>query len=157
MERIEEIIAQHGIRVKELNDERKEVLQEIEERQGRLQAIDVEIDREVFAIHSIEELLPEDKRGKSWVAQHRNRKPGDPLSVVVLLTQILEAHPRGLNISALLAEMRKLGFQTDSKNPSGILRSTLDRRAELFHNLTHGRWCLKKYAPPPSNNVVQLR
>jgi hypothetical protein len=154
-ERINRVIAEHGVRVKDLDDERKEVEREIRERETRLRAIDAEREKEVFAIRTLEEALDESERAKSWTAQHRNKKPGDPLSVAVLIEQALENRIDGLRLPALLTEVRKLGFQTDSKDPIGVLTGTLHRRKDLFARPTVGhrgrkdiRWCLKKYVQP---------
>jgi hypothetical protein len=153
-ERVKKVIAEHGVRVKELDDERKEIEREIREREARLRAIDEERGKEVFAIRTLEEALDESEREKSWTAQHRNKRPGDPLSIVVQIEQALEKHMDGLKLPALLAEMRKNGFQTDSKDPIAVLTSSLHRRKDLFARRTSGhrgrldvRWCLKKYIP----------
>jgi len=157
MERLLKIIAQHGARVKEIDDRLKELEHESKAIDAERAALNLEREREVFAIRTVEEGLEEADREKSWTAQHRYRRHGDPLSVVVLLTKVLENHPEGMNLPAMLAGMRKLGFQTDARSPAGILRSTLDRREETFFRLKTGRWCLRKYAPPPLQNVVPFR
>ena len=103
-------------------------------------------------------------REKSWTAQHRTKREGDPLSVPMLLKQVLEKYPDGLKTPALLVEMRKIGFQTDSKDPIAVLTTSLHRRKDLFARRNAGhrdhknvRWCLSKYAPAPLQNVVQFR
>ena len=147
-ERIHQRIADLGARVREIDTRREELASEIEERQAEDARLVLERDREVYAIKNLELTLDDKAREKSWSAQHRTKREGDPLSLPALIQQVLEKHPDGLKPPAILAEIRKLGFQTDSKNPIGLITSTLHRRKDLFsrRNVARGvMWFLKKY------------
>jgi hypothetical protein len=158
MDRVKEQISQHGVRVREINEQDKELEREIKDRQAQRERLAIERDKELYAIRSLEMALEEDDRKKSWSEWNRNKRPGDPLSVTVLMEQILEKHQTGLKLEALMTELEKLGFQTNSKKPTAILTSTLHRhRPNLFTRLKDGRWCLTKYAPAPLQNVVQFK
>ncbi len=157
-------IADRGQRIRELDEIDRQLSFEAENIQGRREAIALERRIEVAVIQALEMTLDDSVREKSWTAQHRNKKPGDQLSVAVLMEQVLEKYQEGLKTPGLLAEVRKIGFQTDSKDPIAVLTSTLHRRKDIFARGTAGhrgrrdiRWCLKKYAPAPLQNVVQLK
>ena len=143
-----ERIAEHGDRVRKADERQKQLDFEIEERQAEKARIALERDREVYLIKNFESLLDDKTREKSWSAQHRHRREGDPLSVPALMQQVLEKHPNGLQVPALYAEVRKLGFQSESKKPMGVLSSTLHARSDLFARRKVARgvlWLLKKY------------
>ena len=69
-------------------------------------------------------------------------------SVPVLSETILRAHPQGLTTTQLLAELRKLGYESRSKNPANTLNSIL-RSAGNFKRLSDGRWILAESADAP--------
>jgi hypothetical protein len=158
MDRVKEQISQHGVRVREINEQDKELEREIKERQAQRASLAIEREKELYAIRSLEMALEEEDRKKSWSEWNRNKKPGDPLSITVLMEQQLETNQGGLKAPALLAALYKLGFQTNSKNPLATLVSTLHRHQPTkFVRLKDGRWCLSKYAPAPLQNVVQFK
>lgn len=158
MDRVKEQISQHGVRVREINEQDKELGREIKERQAQRERLAVEREKELYAIRSLEMALEEDDRKKSWSQWNRNKFPGDPLSITVLMERVLETTQSGLKASSLLTELYKLGFQTNSKNPIATLVSTLHRHQPTkFIRLKDGRWCLSKYAPSPLQNVVQFK
>jgi len=158
MDRVKEQISQHGVRVREINEQDRELEREIKERQAQRERLAVEREKELYAIRSLEMALEDDDRKKSWSEWNRNKRPGDPLSITVLMEQVLERNQSGLKASVLLAELYKLGFQTNSKNPLATLVSTLHRHQPTkFTRLKDGRWCLSRYAPVPLQNVVQFK
>src|SRR5271163_1881363 len=145
---LQELIAKCAERVSKIDQRREKVASEIGERQAEDARLVLERDREVYMIKDLEAELSEKSREKSWTAQQRPKREGDPLSLPSLLQQVLERHPDGLKPPAMYAEVRKLGFQTDSKNPIGLLTSTLHRRPDIFsrRKVTRGViWFLKKY------------
>lgn len=157
-ERTEKQIVERGAKVREIDQRRKQIRSEIEEREAEDARLVLERDREIYAIQALEMTLDNTAREKSWTAHKRHKKEGDPLSLPVLIQQVLDKHPGGLKPPALWAEVRKLGFRTDSKNPIGLLTSTLHRRPDMFARRNAGHrnvtWCLAKYAhilPPESN------
>ncbi len=161
-ERTQKQIAECGARVREIDERRKQLASEVEERQAEDTRLALERDREIYAIKRLELTLDDKVREKSWSAQHRHRREGDPLSVPALMQQVLEKHPNGLMPPALYAEMRKLGFQTEAKNPIAILTSTLHRRTDLFSRRKVARgvlWFLKKYEHllPAESTSPQLK
>jgi hypothetical protein len=146
--RILEQIAEVGERVQKIDERGKQLSCEIEERQAEKARLVLERDREVYLIKGYEKLLGEKAREKSWSAQHRPRREGDPLSIPTLIQQVLEKHPDGLQVPALYAEVRKIGFQSKAKKPIGVLNSVLHTRADLFSRRKIPRgvlWLLKKY------------
>ncbi len=151
-ERTQKEIAECGARVREIDAKRKKLASEIEERQAEDARLVLQRDKEVYGIKLLERTLDDTAREKSWTAQHRAKRPGDPLSVSALMQQVLENYPDGLKLPALLVEVRKIGFHTDSKEPIAVLTSTLHRRKDLFarrnaghRDLKNVRWCLTKY------------
>jgi hypothetical protein len=143
-----ERIAHSGERVRKIEERGKQLSSEIEERQAEKARLALERDREVYLIKNLETMLDEKAREKSWSAQHRHKQEGDPLSIPALVQQVLEKHPNGLQVPALYAEVRKLGFQSESKKPIGVLNSTLHARSDLFARRKVARgvvWFLKKY------------
>jgi HB1, ASXL, restriction endonuclease HTH domain len=73
-------------------------------------------------------------------------------SVASLAEKVLEAHPVGLKVPALIAELGKLGFKTESKNPTNNVNSILHRTGSPFVRLDDGRWILEKHASHPESN-----
>jgi hypothetical protein len=147
-EPIQKLIADRSARIREIDARRKQIASEIEEREEEAARLVLERDREVYVIKNLEMALDEKEREKSWTAQQRPKREGDPLSLPALIQQVLEKHPDGLKPPTLYAEVRKLGFQTDSKNPIGLLTSTLHRRPDMFSRRKVARgvvWFLKKY------------
>jgi len=147
-ERIHKLIADRGARVREIDARRKQIASEIQEREAEDARLVLERDREVFAIKNLEMALDDQDRKKSWSAQHRHKQEGDPLSIPALVQQVLEKHPNGLQVPALYAEVRKIGFQSESEKPIGVLNSTLHARKDLFSRRKIARgvlWFLKKY------------
>jgi hypothetical protein len=67
-------------------------------------------------------------------------------SVPVLAETILRAFPKGLMTTPLLAELRKLGYESRSKNPANTLNSILRQAGDPFRRLSDGRWILKEFA-----------
>jgi hypothetical protein len=146
--RILEHIAEIGARVRKIDERAKQLSSEIDERQAEKARLVLERDREVYLIKDIETLLDDKAREKSWSAQQRPKREGDPLSIPTLMQQVLEKHPDGLQVPALLAEVRKIGFQSDAKKPIGVLNSVLHTRTDLFSRRKIPRgvlWFLKKY------------
>ena len=158
MDRVKEQINQHGVRVREIDEQDKELEREIKEREVQRKHLAIERDKEVYAIRSLEMALEESDRSKSWSQWNRNKRPGDPLSIPVLLETVLEKNREGLKPPSLLVELGKIGFQTNAKKPIANLLSVLHRhKPEQFTRLKDGRWCLTKYAPAPLQNVVQFK
>ena len=116
------------------------------------QARELDSRRELLRFHiaKLDEELGEEAE---WA---KPKRPGDDLSLPVLTQSILENHPDGLRIPMILEELEKLGFQTQSKNPTATLNTVLYRhRPKKFMRLTDGRWFLTKYANR-HNNVVPI-
>jgi hypothetical protein len=157
-ERPEKVIADRAARIREIDDRRKQITAEIQEREAEDARLVLERDREVFAIKSLELTLDDKELERSWTAQQRHRKEGDPLALVTLMQQVLEKYPNGLQPPALHAEVRKLGFQTDTKNPLTLVSSSLHGRPDVFSRRKVARgvvWFLKKYEhllPPESTS-----
>jgi hypothetical protein len=61
------------------------------------------------------------------------------LSVRQLSAVILAAQPEGLTIPALLLELRKRGWQSNSENPANIVNSILNRTGRPFRRMGD-RW-----------------
>ncbi len=146
--RIIEHIAEVGERVRKIDERGKQLSSEIEERQAEKARLVLERDREVYLIKDLETLLDDKAREKSWSAQQRPKREGDPLSIPSLIQQVLEKYPDGLQVPALYAEVRKIGFQSAAKKPIGVLNSVLHARTDLFSRRKIARgvlWFLKKY------------
>jgi hypothetical protein len=146
--RILEHIDEIGSRVRKIDERAKQISSEIEEREAEKARLVLERDREVYLIKDYETLLDEKARAKSWTAQQRPKREGDPLSIPSLIQQILEKYPDGLQVPALYAEVRKIGFQSKAKNPIGVLNSVLHARTDLFSRRKIPRgvlWFLKIY------------
>jgi len=90
----------------------------------------------VFVIERLEGATAETpKRGR--------RKNGE--SVPNLAEKALESRPEGLSTQALLAELKKLGYETESKNPINSVNSLLHRKGPPLVRSVDGRWKLAKY------------
>jgi len=145
---LQELIGDCAARVRKIDARRKELASEKEKIQAEEARLALERDREVYMIKNLETGLSEKDREKSWSAQHRPRREGDPLSIPTLIQQVLEKHPDGLQVPALYAEVRKIGFQSEAKKPIGVLNSVLHTRTDLFSRRKIPRgvlWFLKKY------------
>ncbi len=144
-----------GRRVKELEDDAKEVSREIERLKTRLLEIAEDQKKELSVIQALEKYLDEPERWTQW---HRtNKKDGDPLSLATLVAEVLEAKRTGLPARNIYVEICKLGWRTDSKKPIVMVVTTLHRRKDIFFHLKNKNWCLTKYAPDPRENVVHLK
>jgi|ERR1700734_2039691 len=158
-EKIQKLIADRGARVQEIDSRRKEIASEVRQREDEDAGLVLERDREVYAIKNLELALDEKELEKSWTVQQRHKKEDDPFALPTLMRQVLEKHPDGLQVPALYAEVRKLGFQTDAKNPTNLLSSTLHARPDVFARRKVARgvlWRLKKYdyqLPPESTSA----
>jgi hypothetical protein len=72
-------------------------------------------------------------------------------SVPTLTETLLRAHPEGMMTPQLMAELRKLGYESRSKNPPNTLNSIL-RGSVLFKRLADGRWTLADSAKVNNSN-----
>ena len=63
-------------------------------------------------------------------------------SVPTLAKVILRSFPQGLTVPQLLAELRKVGYESTSKNPANVLNSILRQESESFKRSPDGRWNL---------------
>jgi hypothetical protein len=90
----------------------------------------------LFVINELEQAVSETPtRGR--------RKSGE--SVPDLAEKILDSRPEGLSTPSLLTELKKLGYETESKNPINSVNSLLHRKALPFVRMPDGRWLLEKY------------
>ncbi|MGA2408810.1 MAG: hypothetical protein ABSG46_00255 [Candidatus Binataceae bacterium] len=64
-------------------------------------------------------------------------------SVTTLVETILRGHSEGLMTQQLIAELRKLGYESRSKNPPNTLNSIL-RPSPIIKRSAEGRWILIK-------------
>jgi hypothetical protein len=145
-EELKRKVFERGRRIKEIEDEEKALKHEIQDRQQRLSEIAVVKDRELYAVKALEELLPESDRWTEW---HRSdKKDGHPLALPTLIAKVLENEQAGLPSRRIEAEVRKLGWHTESRNPHVAVTTALHRRDDLFFNMKNKNWCLKKYAEP---------
>jgi hypothetical protein len=70
------------------------------------------------------------------------------MSVRQIAMQVLAAHPGGLALPALIAELRKRGFNSTSDNPTNVVNTILNRVGRPF--VRRGElWLLEQFAPPP--------
>lgn len=67
-------------------------------------------------------------------------------SVPVMAEMVLRAHPIGLMTTPLLAELRKIGYESKSKNPANTFNSILRQAKPTFKRLADGRWVLTEFA-----------
>ena|ERR1039458_8239220 len=153
MSRVIEEIAKHGARVEEIDIHLKLEDDVIKAATEKKQALLLAREKEVFAIQALENVLDENEKEKTWTAWNRNKRPGDPLSMPVLLEKVLDGKPQGLPIPMLLLELKKIGFQSKSKDPHATLASVLHRcKPQKFLRKADGRWFLSKY----QTNVVPI-
>jgi hypothetical protein len=66
-------------------------------------------------------------------------------SVPVMAETVLRAFPLGLMTTQLLVELRKLGYESRSKNPANTLNSILRQAVPTFKRLADGRWILTAF------------
>ena len=85
-----------------------------------------------FLIETLERELAESDDEQPSV-----RKRSSSTSTITLSDKVLQDHPDGLRTQALLAEMRKLGYVTESKEPTNNLNSQLHRN-KRFRRLNDG-------------------
>jgi len=157
---LQELIFLCAGRIRLIDERRKELVSEMGKLQAEEARLALERDREVYMIKNLETGLSEADREKSWSAQHRPRREGDPLSIPTLIQQVLEKHPDGLQVPALLAEVRRIGFQSDAKKPIGVLNSVLHTRTDLFSRRKIPRgvlWFLKKYEHVLPNETASVK
>lgn len=67
------------------------------------------------------------------------------LSIIELAEKVLSAKSKGLTMPALLAEFRKLGWQSHSVNPANSVNSSLHRKGLPFRK-RGGRWIVEERA-----------
>ncbi len=72
-------------------------------------------------------------------------------SVPIMAETILRAHPTGLMVPQLIAELRNLGYESRSKNPANTLNSIL-RGSPKFKRLPDGRWTLVEFVKANNSN-----
>jgi hypothetical protein len=63
-------------------------------------------------------------------------------SVPTLAKVILRSFPQGLTVPQLLADLRKVGYVSTSKNPANVLNSILRQEPDAFKRSSEGRWTL---------------
>lgn len=118
---------------KEAADELRELLREQKE-------LNAKVEFQKYHIAKLDKLLGE--RERAWV---RTKRPGDDLSIPVLMERVLEAHPDGLQIAEILRELQKIGFESAAKDQIGNLTTVLYRhRGKRFQKKEDGRWYLIK-------------
>jgi len=89
-----------------------------------------------FLIETLEGALSEatpKRRGR--------RKTGQ--SAADLAEKVLDSRPEGMFIPSLLAELKKLGYETQSENATNTLNAALHREKDRFVRI-EDRWILKK-------------
>ena len=115
---------------------RKEAADELRELLRERKALDAKVESQKYHIAKLDKLLGE--REKAWV---RTKRPGDDLSMPVLIERVLETHPDGLQIAEILRELQKIGFQSAAKDQVANLTTVLYRhRNKKFRKLDDGRW-----------------
>ena len=110
-----------------------------------------ERDKYDFLIRTLESEL---SCGGTAVPRSTTRKGRQPTgkSIPALAKKVLELagiQTEGLTVPNIIAEITKLGYQTDSKNPANSVNSTLHKAAkngEPFVRIGN-KWYLKQYAP----------
>jgi hypothetical protein len=113
-----------------------------------------ERDKYDFLIRTLESELS----GAGATVPHTAKKGGrQPTgnSIPALAKRVLELagiQGEGLTVPNIIAEITKLGYQTDSKNPANSVNSTLHKAAKNGEPFVRVRnkWYLKKYAPADS-------
>lgn len=73
----------------------------------------------------------------------------ETLSVRQKCSLILSRQPVGMTLPALLAELRKHGFTSNSDNPMNVVNTILNRSGPLFAR-AGDRWFHRRFAPPPA-------
>jgi hypothetical protein len=73
-------------------------------------------------------------------------------SVPTLAKVILRAFPQGLTAPQLLAELRKVGYESTSKNPANVLNSILRQEPDAFQRPSEGRWGLTETERAKADN-----
>jgi hypothetical protein len=102
-------------------------------------------DKLLFAIEKLEKAISE--------ATPRRRGRGrSGHSIADLAEKVLDSRPEGMFVPALLAEVKKLGYMTESKNAANTLNTALNREKDRFLRVGD-RWILKKHLP--SGQVVE--
>ncbi len=130
----------------------QEAMIELREIRQRKRAVMDEERQQEFYIAKLEKLLGEDEK-----ALVQTKRPGDALSLPVLMENVLEAHPDGLPVPEIWAELKKTGFESAAKNPVANLTTVLHRhKGTKFGHTDDGRWFLVRLgAPAPKLRVVQ--
>ncbi|HEY9158342.1 hypothetical protein [Candidatus Binatus sp.] len=90
-----------------------------------------------FLIETLEAALSE-----ATPARRGRRKTGQ--SVADLAEKVLDSRPEGMFIPALLGELKRLGYETQSKNEPNTVNALLHREKDRFVRI-EDRWILKKY------------
>ncbi|MFZ2060184.1 MAG: hypothetical protein WAU82_04175, partial [Candidatus Binatus sp.] len=71
------------------------------------------------------------------------------MSIRQIALQVLANQPNGLALPALIAELRKRGFNSTSENPTNVVNTILNRAGRPF--VRRGElWLLEQFAPPAS-------
>ncbi len=103
-----------------------------------------------FLIHTLESELS----GAGAAVPRRTRKGRQRTgtSIPSLAKKVLELagiQGDGLTVPNIIAEITKLGYQTDSKNPANSVNSTLHKAAKSGEPFVRvgNKWYLTKYAP----------
>lgn len=154
-EDIQKQVTERALTVKQLDEDAKAIRASIARENAELEEIARIRDKEVHAIKALEMFLPESERWTQW--RRTDKKDGDPLALSTRMAEVLEKNRDGLNARTVLAEVRKLGYQTTAENPLAMVQGTLHRRKDLFCQLKNKTWILKKYAPAPNENVLQFK
>lgn len=97
----------------------------------------VQRDKLLFAIERLEKAMSEatpKRRGRGKNGQ----------SIADLAEKVLDPRPEGLYLPGLLAELKKLGYETESKNAANTVNSILNREKDRFVRV-EDRWILKKH------------
>ncbi len=66
-------------------------------------------------------------------------------SIVTLAAKALENKIAGMTIQALIAELRKFGYESASQDPANTVNAVLHRNKMVFRRFPDGRWILQKY------------
>jgi HB1/ASXL restriction endonuclease-like protein with HTH domain len=65
-------------------------------------------------------------------------------SVASLAQKVLESHPSGLMLPALIGELGRLGFNSAANDVPNTINAILHRHKPPFKRLSDGRWALEK-------------
>jgi hypothetical protein len=110
--------------------------------EGFLKELRAERDKLDFAI----------ERAERTLRKAKNVPQKSKTSIPTLAKHILESHPSGLSLQALVAELEKLGYKSRSKNPKNTVNSVLHKFGTPFKRLADGRWILERVAFGPVVN-----